>query len=370
MVTQHRVLVVVGTRPEAIKLAPVVRALRQAAWCRVRVVATAQHRQLLDQSLAFLGLSFDRDLDVMRPEQTLADLTARLLTALDPVLVEEAPAIVVAQGDTTSVLAAALASVFRRVPFAHVEAGLRTGDFANPFPEEQNRVVVGRLASLHLAPTAGARQNLLDEGVDPARVHVTGNPGIDALLAAAAVVPPSPFRPAPGKHLLVVTAHRRENHGAPLARICAALRRLGERPDVEILLPVHPNPEVRRLATKALADCPAIRLVDPLPYPAMVAAMRECTLLLTDSGGVQEEAPSLRKPVLVLRAKTERPEGIAAGVARLVGTETEGIVLETSRLLDDPALRAAMTTVGNPYGDGRAAERIADAIRSFCAATR
>ena len=359
---QHRILVVVGTRPEAIKLAPVVHALQEAPWAKTRVLATAQHRQMLDQIHAFFGIHPDRDLDAMRPGQGLADLTARLLAGIDPVLAEEQPELVLAQGDTTTVMVTALACFYRKVAFGHVEAGLRTGDVHNPFPEELNRVLVGRMASLHFAPTEGSRQNLLREGVPAKSVHVTGNTVIDALLWAADRVDTAPFQPKPGKRLVLVTAHRRENFGAPFEAVCTALRELADRGDLQLLYPVHPNPNVRDVAHRLLGGHPAIQLVAPLDYPAMVAAMRACTLILTDSGGVQEEAPSLGKPVLVLRTTTERPEGVAAGAAMLVGTDRARIVAEASRLLDDPQAYAAMAAVKNPYGDGRAAHRIVAAI--------
>ena len=358
----HRILVVVGTRPEAVKLAPVVHALQQQPWAVTRVLATAQHRQMLDQIHAFFGIHPDRDLDAMRPGQGLADLTARLLSGLDPVLAEEQPDLVLAQGDTTTVMVTALACFYRKIAFGHVEAGLRTGDLHNPFPEELNRVLVGRMAALHFAPTEGSRQNLLREGTDPSRVHVTGNTVIDALLWAAERVDPAAFAPPPGKRLVLVTAHRRENFGQPFEQVCSALRQLADRPDVQLLYPVHPNPNVRDTAHRVLGRHPSIRLVDPLDYPDMVAAMRACDLILTDSGGVQEEAPSLGKPVLVLRTTTERPEGVAAGAAKLVGTDKNRIVAEASRLLDDGLAYQAMASVQNPYGDGRAAQRIVQAI--------
>lgn len=364
----QRILVVVGTRPEAVKLAPVVHALRQQPWAAPRVLATAQHRQLLDQIHAFFGIRPDRDLDLMRPDQTLADLTARMVAAMDPVLADEQPALVLAQGDTTTVMVAALCCFYRRIPFGHVEAGLRTFDFDNPFPEEMNRVLVGRMAALHFAPTETSRQNLLREGVPAAAVHTTGNTVIDALLWAAQRVDAAAFAPPAGKKLVLVTAHRRENFGEPFAEVCAALRQLANRPDVHLLYPVHPNPNVRDVALRLLGGHESIRLVDPLDYPAMVAAMRACTLILTDSGGVQEEAPSLGKPVLVLRTTTERPEGVAAGAAMLVGTERERIVAEAARLLDDPAAYRAMANVANPYGDGRAAARIVELCGRFLAA--
>jgi len=365
MQLHKRILVAVGTRPEAVKLAPVVHALRAAPWAETRVLATAQHRQMLDQIHAFFGITPDRDLDLMRPDQTLADLTSRMIAAMDPVLAAEKPDLVLAQGDTTTVMVTALCCFYRRVPFGHVEAGLRTGDIDNPFPEEMNRVLVGRMAALHFAPTEGSRQNLLREGVAAERVLATGNTVIDALLWAAQRVDPALYAPPAGKKLILVTAHRRENFGEPFANVCAALRQLADRPDVQMLYPVHPNPNVRDVAMRVLGCHPAIRLVDPLDYPAMVAAMRACTLILTDSGGVQEEAPSLGKPVLVLRTTTERPEGVSAGAAKLVGTDRARIVAEASQLLDDPRAYATMASVQNPYGDGRASQRIVDACRRF-----
>lgn len=367
MSQRKRILVAVGTRPEAVKMAPVVHALRRQPWAEARVLATAQHRQLLDQIHAFFGITPERDLDLMRPDQSLADLTARMLAALDPVLAEERPDLVLAQGDTTTVMVTALACFYRRIPFGHVEAGLRTGDLQNPFPEELNRVLVGRMARLHFAPTRGAADNLAREGITQ-HVHVTGNTVIDALLWAAERVDTAPFAPPAGKRLVLVTAHRRENFGAPFEHVCAALRTIADRGDVQLLYPVHPNPNVRDVAHRVLGDHPAIRLTSPLDYPDMVAAMRACHLILTDSGGVQEEAPSLARPVLVLRTTTERPEGVTAGAARLVGTDRAAIVREADRLLDDPAAYAAMAKVENPYGDGRAAERIAALCGTFVGA--
>jgi UDP-N-acetylglucosamine 2-epimerase (non-hydrolysing) len=367
MLQRTKFLVVVGTRPEAVKLAPVVHALRAAPWAECRVLATAQHRQLLDQTLGFFGIRPDLDLDLMRPDQSLADLTARMVSALDPVFAAERPDWVIAQGDTTTVMVAALAAFYRRIRFAHVEAGLRTGDLAQPFPEEGNRAIVGRLASLHFAPTQRAAQNLRAENVPEAAVHVVGNTVIDALLWAAARVPAGAFAPAPGRRLLLVTAHRRENFGAPFEAICRALLRLAARPDVELLYPVHPNPNVRAVVGRLLAGHERIRLCDPLDYPDMVAAMRASTLILTDSGGVQEEAPSLGVPVLVLRDETERPEGVAAGAARLVGPHEERIVAAATTLLDDPAAYRAMATVQNPYGRGDSAAAI---VRVLAAAAR
>jgi len=353
----------VGTRPEAIKMAPVVLELRRRPWARVRVLATAQHREMLDQVLGLFAIAPDRDLDLMRPNQTLAALTARLLDGLDGALEQESPWAVLAQGDTTTVLATALACFYRRIPFGHVEAGLRTGDLAYPFPEEMNRSLAGRLAAVHFAPTESARANLLREGALPATIHVTGNTVIDALLQVAArEAPPLPGVPD-GRRLLLVTAHRRENFGAPLAAICRALLTLVERnPDVHVLYPVHLNPNVSGPVRAALGGHPRVTLCPPLDYLPFVAAMKRSTLILSDSGGVQEEAPALGKPVLVLRAETERPEAVAEGVVKLVGTEHDAIVEAAQTLLDDADAYRAMARGVSPYGDGHAAGRIADVL--------
>lgn len=353
----------IGTRPEAIKMAPVVRALRGADWADCRVVVTGQHRELVDSMLEFFGIEPDVDLDVMRPGQSLPDLTARLLTAVAGALDREAPDMVLAQGDTTSVLAAALASFYARVPFGHVEAGLRTGRLDAPFPEEANRVLAARLAAVHFAPTAGARANLLREGVDPGAVVVTGNTVIDALLATARLDPRLGLDLDPSARLVLVTAHRRDSFGAPLRRVCRAVAELHYRhPDLRFLWPVHPNPAVGPVVAARLGGLPRVTLCEPLPYGAFVAALKRSYLVLTDSGGVQEEAPALGKPVLVLRDESERPEAVAAGVARLVGTDPRAIVREADRLLNDPSAYRAMARGASPYGDGRAAPRIAAAV--------
>jgi len=367
-VNTKRILAVVGTRPEAVKMAPVIHALRKTPWAEVRVLATAQHREMLDQTLAFFDLRPDVDLDLMRAGQSLADLTARLVAALDPVLAAERPDCVLAQGDTTTVMATALCAFYQKVRFGHVEAGLRTHDKWLPFPEEMNRALCGRLADIHFAPTARARDNLLREGVPAASVHMVGNTVIDALLWSAERVPEGRFQPPPGQRLLLVTAHRREHFGARFESLCAALRELAGRQDVRILYPVHPNPNVREPAHRLLGGHPRIELCEPLDYPDMVAAMKASTLILTDSGGVQEEAPSLGKPVLVLREQTERPEGVQAGAARLVGTDHGRIVAAARELLDDPAAYRAMTGILNPYGDGTSGRAIAAALGTFLGA--
>ena len=357
---RRNVLCVIGTRPEAIKMAPVVRALRaHPAGFAVTVVATAQHREVLDQVLANFAIRPDVDLDLMTPDQTLPELTARLLPALDRVLAETAPDFVLAQGDTTTVLASALASFYRRVPFGHVEAGLRTHDRASPFPEEMNRTLVGRLASRHYAPTAGAAANLRREGVAEAAILVTGNTVIDALHHMVALAPALPFSIPPDRRLVLVTAHRRENFGAPFEQILRAIAQLArEHHDIEIVYPVHPNPNIREPARRALAGRERVQLVEPLDYRGFVAAMVRSHLIVTDSGGVQEEAPALAKPVLVLRRETERPEAVEAGVVRVVGCDTDDIVSAAGRLLSDPAAYAEMAKGVSPYGDGNAAGRI------------
>jgi UDP-N-acetylglucosamine 2-epimerase (non-hydrolysing) len=358
------VLCVVGTRPEAVKMAPVILALRREPWARVRVLATAQHRHMLDQVLGLFEIAPDVDLDLMRPDQHLAALTARMIAALDESLGREQPDVVLAQGDTTTVLATGLACFYRRIPFGHVEAGLRTGDLANPFPEEMNRAVASRLARFHFAPTAAARSNLLREGIPDAAIHVTGNTVIDALLEVAERdVPIGPALDA-AKRLILVTAHRRESFGAPLREAFGALRTLADRnPDVQVLYPVHLNPNVSGPAREILGGHPRIVLCGPLEYAPFVSAMKRSFLILTDSGGVQEEAPALGKPVLVLRDETERPEAVAEGVVALVGTSEERILDAAQRLLDDPRAYAAMARGVSPYGDGRAAGRIVAVLR-------
>lgn len=366
-----RILVTFGTRPEAIKMFPVVKALRETGRFAVRVVVTAQHRAMLDQALALAGIVPDIDLDLMQPGQSLDDLAARIITRFGAVLDAEQPARVLVHGDTLTTMMATLACYFRRIPVGHVEAGLRSGDIHAPWPEEGNRKVTGAIADLHFAPTATAAAALHAENVPPASVHVTGNTVIDALLAARAHIAADPaLAPAVtplierfrGKRIIAVTAHRRENFGAGMQQIAAALQHIAARDDVAIIYPLHPNPQVADVMRPLLADHPAIALVEPLDYLNCVAMLEACTLVLTDSGGIQEEAPSLGKPVLVMRETTERPEGIAAGTAVLVGADCLRIVTAASRLLDDPAAFAAMARAHNPYGDGTASRRIAEII--------
>ena len=360
---RERVVVcVVGTRPEAVKMAPIVAALRDVPGLAIRLVTTAQHRGLLDRALADFGLVADVDLDLMRPDQTLAETTGRALVAVSDALGKLGPSLVLAQGDTTTVLATALASYFHKVPFGHVEAGLRTGNPYRPFPEEKNRAVATHLADLHFAPTDRARANLLREGIDPATIHVTGNTVIDALrITAARPVEPSVV-PATRRFLLL-TAHRRESQGGPLGEICAAVADLiRAHDDLSVVVPVHPNPRVGGVVRTALGGLDRVHLVEPQGYPEFVALMKRSYLILTDSGGVQEEAPALGKPVLVLRDETERPEAVAAGTVQLVGTNREAIRGAVEALLNDPALYQRFATVVNPYGDGWAADRIARVV--------
>ncbi len=365
-----RVLSVFGTRPEAVKMAPVVQRLAQTPGVESLVCVTAQHREMLDQVLNLFQINPDFDLNLMRPGQSLAQLAAAVFAHLDPVLERVQPDWVLVQGDTTTVIITALAAYYRRIRVGHVEAGLRTFDKWQPFPEEVNRRVAGVVADLHFAPTERARRNLLQEGVPAAHIHVTGNPVIDALhWAAAQPVPPQVedlLARLGGRRLLLVTAHRRENFGQPLENICRALRRLASRGDVEIVYPVHLNPRVQEPVHRLLEGVPHVHLLPPLDYLPLVHLMKAAALVLTDSGGLQEEAPAFGKPVLVLREVTERPEGVEAGTLRLVGTDADSIVAAATRLLDDEAAYAEMARAANPFGDGRAAERIVDALKSGC----
>jgi UDP-N-acetylglucosamine 2-epimerase (non-hydrolysing) len=372
-----RVLSIFGTRPEAVKMAPVVKALKHEPGIEVQVCVTAQHRQMLDQVLDLFQIRPDVDLDLMRPDQSLAELTAAVFTHLDPVLSALKPDWVLVQGDTTTVMAAALLAFYHRIAVGHVEAGLRTHDKYQPFPEEINRRVAGVVADLHFAPTEWSRQNLLREGVPSDQVIVTGNPVIDALKTVANI-PPDTYTQnllerigiqrdlAGGGQpcLVLITAHRRENFGRPLEDICLALRRLAETygQAVRLVYPVHLNPNVQEPVYRLLGQVPNIILLDPLDYLPLVQLMSRARLVLTDSGGLQEEAPGLGVPVLVMRAVTERPEGLQAGTVKLVGTDPERIYNEARRLLDDPAAHAQMARAVNPYGDGHAAGRIVAAI--------
>jgi len=373
MTAPRKILTVFGTRPEAIKLFPLVHALAGDPRFDSRVCISAQHREMLDQVLEIAGIVPNHDLDLMTPGQTLDALTARALVEIGKVLDAERPDWVVVQGDTTTVMAGAIAAYYRKIPVCHVEAGLRSGDIHHPWPEEVNRRVVGSFAALHCAPTETARDALLRENVDPARVHVTGNTVIDALhwvtdrverepaLASGLAELESRFA---NRRIIGMTSHRRENFGDGMQNIANAVKRLALRNDIAVIFPVHLNPNVRAVMNEQLAGLDNVALIEPLDYPHFARLLDICDLMLTDSGGVQEEAPALGKPVLVMRETTERPEGVEAGTAKLVGTAADTIVRETERLLDDEAAYSAMARAHNPFGDGHSAARIADLLAS------
>ena len=363
-----KVMTVFGTRPEAIKMAPVVLELQKHADRIQTIVAvTAQHRQMLDQVLDLFQITPDYDLDIMSQGQTLYDITTKSLMGLKDVLAKEKPDLVLVHGDTTTTFAGALASYYQQVPVGHVEAGLRTGDIYSPFPEEMNRKLTGAIAAIHFAPTATAKANLLKENVNPSHIYVTGNTVIDALMTTVAGdydfgddLKDVDFQ---NPRVILLTTHRRENLGEPMRHIYKALRRIIEEiPDTEIVFPVHRNPLVRKVVEEELAGVDRIHLIDPMEYEPFANLMSLSSLVLTDSGGIQEEAPSLGKPVLVLRNTTERPEAVEAGTVRLIGTDKDVVYAETKRLLTDQAAYDAMSNAVNPYGDGKASQRIVQAI--------
>ena len=365
------ILVIFGTRPEAIKLFPVVAALKADPRFTARVCVSAQHRGMLDQVLEIAGIVPDHDLDLMKPDQTLDGLTAALLTGLGRVMDLEKPARVIVQGDTATAMCGALAGYYRKIPVDHVEAGLRSGNIYQPWPEEVNRKIIGTIASLHFAPTEVSAAALRAENVDPARIHVTGNTVIDALHWVTARIAAEPALAAglapleqrfAGKRIIGVTSHRRENFGGGLEAIAEAIRRIAARDDVAIIFPVHPNPNVRAVMDGALAGLANVAMIEPLDYPHFARLLNLCEIVLTDSGGVQEEAPALGKPVLVMRETTERPEGVTAGTARLVGTDADTIVTEIFTLLDDKGAYEAMARAHNPFGDGQTARRIVELL--------
>lgn len=371
-----KVAIIFGTRPEAIKLAPLVLAMKGARDFDCRVCVTGQHRHMLDQVLEVFGVIPDADLNLMKHGQTLAGLTSGAITAIDRFLDEQKPDLVLVQGDTTTALSAALASFYHRIPVGHVEAGLRTGDLEHPWPEEANRVLTTRLATLHFAPTPAARENLLREGVAAGAVFMTGNTVVDALLIALRrarelspeIVGLDAGALSDGRRVVLITGHRRENFGGGFESICRAIARLAMTfPDTSFIYPVHLNPNVREPVERLLRSAAHhnVYLIEPLPYLPFVSLMDRSTLILTDSGGVQEEAPSLGKPVLVMRDKTERPEAVAAGTVRLVGTDEERIVAETTRLMNNPDAYRVMARAHNPYGDGHAVERILAALTAW-----
>jgi UDP-N-acetylglucosamine 2-epimerase (non-hydrolysing) len=366
-----KILSVFGTRPEAVKMAPVIRELSQTPNIESRVCVTAQHRQMLDQVLDLFNIQPEYDLDLMRENQSLAELSAAIFTHLDPIFSDFDPDWVLVQGDTTTVAITALLAYYRRIHVGHVEAGLRTYDKWQPFPEEINRRVAGVIADLHFAPTEWTKQNLLREGIQEKAIAVTGNPVIDALQFVAKQSEPEDVTrlmrelgidSQAARRLILVTAHRRENFGEPLEEICQALKELASRGDVEIVYPVHLNPNVQEPVYRLLKDVKHITLLPPLDYLPLVSLMKRSTLILTDSGGIQEEAPAFGIPVLVLREVTERPEGVEAGTLKLVGTAVQRIVEETARLLDNQSAYAKMAKAANPFGDGHAAQNIVRAL--------
>jgi UDP-N-acetylglucosamine 2-epimerase (non-hydrolysing) len=357
-----KILAVFGTRPEAIKMAPVVNALMAAGDFQIRTVVTAQHREMLDQVLAIFGIQPDYDLNIMSPGQSLTEITCRVLQGLDPVLKAETPDILLVHGDTTTTFAGSLAAFYQHIAVGHVEAGLRTGDKQQPFPEELNRLLTGRMADLHFAPTAGAKENLLRENIAADSIQITGNTVIDALHHCLQGIPQ--ITDPSERRLILVTAHRRESWGPPLENVVMALKNIIKaNPMVNLIIPVHLNPVVRKVFFDTLGSEPQVKLVEPLDYQVMVKAMAESYLVITDSGGIQEEAPALGKPVLVLREKTERPEAVIAGTVRLVGTDPERITDTVNLLLNDPHEYLKMSKAVNPYGDGKAAARIIEGLR-------
>ncbi|ALX80305.1 UDP-N-acetylglucosamine 2-epimerase (non-hydrolyzing) [Cronobacter malonaticus] len=370
-----RVLTVFGTRPEAIKMAPLVHALAQDPAFDTRVCVTAQHRQMLDQVLNLFSIVPDYDLNIMKPGQGLTEITCRILEGLKPILTEFRPDVVLVHGDTTTTIATSLAAFYQRIPVGHVEAGLRTGDLYSPWPEEANRTLTGHLAMYHFAPTERSRQNLLRENIPDARIFVTGNTVIDALIAVRdRVLADEPLRLRletqypfldGDKKMILVTGHRRESFGEGFEQICRALADIAaQNRDVQIVYPVHLNPNVTEPVNRILGHVENVVLIEPQEYLPFVWLMNHAWLILTDSGGIQEEAPSLGKPVLVMRETTERPEAVEAGTVRLVGTDTQRIVAEVTRLLNDEAAYQAMSHAHNPYGDGQACERILHALKN------
>lgn len=374
MSIMKKVLIVFGTRPEAIKMVPVIKTLKaMPAEFEVRVCSTGQHRQMLDQVLAFFQVKTDYELNVMSPDQTLSDVTCKVLQGTDRIISEWQPDIVLVQGDTTTVMAAAMAAFYNKVAVGHVEAGLRTGNRYSPWPEEMNRLLATCLSSIHFAPTDTARNNLLKENVEPDTIHITGNTVIDALFEALKIIDGNadmqrrlesqfPFLDA-SRRLILVTGHRRENFGDGFVNICRAIADIADRDDIQIVYPMHLNPNVRKPVNDILANCGNVHLIEPLDYPAFIYLMRKSYLILTDSGGVQEEAPSLGKPVVVMRDTTERPEAVQAGTVVLAGADCLSITENVKKLLDDEVFYRQMSRAINPYGDGRAALRIADLLK-------
>jgi UDP-N-acetylglucosamine 2-epimerase (non-hydrolysing) len=358
-----KIVLVIGTRPEAIKMAPVVKALEAAPWARTHVLLTGQHAALLESALSDFGLHGDANLQLMSAGQTLSQLTGRAFLQLEGALKDAAPDLVLAQGDTTTVMATAVTCFYMGVRFGHVEAGLRTGDLRSPFPEEFNRVIAGKLSDFHFAPTKSSVDALLKEGVAEDTIHLTGNTVIDALASAVGRADPGKFRPAPGRRLILLTTHRRENFGEPLRGVLRTLRRVVETtPDLEMLFPAHPNPAVTAATQAELEGAERVRVIEPLAYFDFVGAMLAADVIVTDSGGVQEEAPFLRKPVLVTRNETERPDAVDYGVAKLVGPDPVALETNLRAVLEQRPVREFMARGVSPYGDGRAADRIVQVI--------
>jgi UDP-N-acetylglucosamine 2-epimerase (non-hydrolysing) len=370
---KKKILIVFGTRPEAIKMAPVIKVLSTDACFEIKICITAQHREMLDQVMHLFQISPDYDLNLMQPGQDLTDLTSRVLIAMRNILGQWRPDMLLVHGDTTTTMATSLAAYYQKIPVGHVEAGLRSGNIYSPFPEEMNRSLTTAISALHFAPTQNASNNLLESGVASDRIYITGNTIIDALFEVdARIRTSSDLRNKlaekfhyidPNKKLILVTGHRRENFGEGFENVCFALRRLASRSDVQIIFPVHLNPNVQEPVRRILSGLSNIYLVDPVEYLSFVYLMRRCDLILTDSGGIQEEAPSFRKPVLVMRDTTERPEAISSGAARLVGTKTDSISNEVTKLLENSEAYASFALASNPYGDGLAAERIHQILR-------
>lgn len=367
-------MVVFGTRPEAIKMVTVAKTLKKyPEFFDVKVCSTGQHRQMLDQVMDFFKLKADYDLNVMAPNQTLADVTCKVLKGMETIFEEWKPDVILVQGDTTTVMAAALAAFYHKIEIGHIEAGLRTGNRYSPWPEEMNRLLATRLATIHFAPTETSQNNLLKEAVDPATVHITGNTVIDALFEAVSIMDGDEKLQKelqekfsyldPSKRMILVTGHRRENFGDGFLQICHAIAELAKRDDVQLIYPMHMNPNVRKPVNEILGDCKNVHLIEPLDYPSFLYLMRKSYLILTDSGGVQEEAPSLGKPVVVMRDTTERPEAVAAGTVVLAGADKDNILRYVLQLLDDPQFYQNMARALNPYGDGQASERIAELLK-------
>lgn len=360
-----KIICIIGTRPEALKMAPLIIELNKTSAFQVKTLITAQHRELIDQMMSLFDIKIDKDLNIMSPNQSLSELSAKLLLELNQYFLTEKPDMVIAQGDTTTTMIAAMASFYLKIPFTHIEAGLRSFDIDSPFPEEFNRQCAAKLATLHFAPTQTAQQNLLREGINPEAIFVTGNTIIDTLYHFAHQTEPNPSD-YPHTKLILVTCHRRENFGDNLINICQALKTLVNKyTDITILFPVHPNPNVKNVVYELLQHEPRIQLCAPIDYKEMVKALKNCYLVLTDSGGLQEEAPALGKPVLVMRSETERPEAVECGASRLVGVATDAIVSHVEELLTDTKVYEKMSMAGSPYGNGTASKQITNTLLEY-----